>query len=90
MPILPVGAPADLRPVAPAAGATFRAVLTAIERSKDQLDAAVAAARGAPFSPQELLALQADAYQLAQTLDVASKVIEQGAQIVKQAVQAQV
>jgi hypothetical protein len=40
--------------------------------------------------PQELLALQADAYRFSHTVEVASKVAEAGAQSVKQAVHTQV
>jgi hypothetical protein len=62
-----------------------------VERARLRLDAVLAAARrGETFTAQELLALQADAYRYSQTLDVASRVIEQGVQSVKQAVNTQV
>jgi len=65
--------------------------LRAVEAAQARLDAVLAAARsGRTFSAAELIGLQADAYRLAQTLDVAGKLVEQGVQGVKQAVQTQV
>jgi hypothetical protein len=62
-----------------------------VDRARERLDAVLAAARrGRTFTAQELLALQADAYRYTQTFEVASKVVEQGAQTVKQAVNTQV
>ncbi len=58
-----------------------------IEQAQRRLDAVLEAARsGRTFSARELLSLQAQAYRYAQTLEVASKVVEHGAQSVKQAV----
>jgi hypothetical protein len=65
--------------------------LRAVERAQRRLDAVLEAARrGRTFTAQELLSLQAEAYRCAQTLDVAARVVEHGAQGVKQAVNAQV
>ena len=65
--------------------------LRAVEAAQARLDAVLAAARsGRTFSAAELIGLQADAYRLAQTLDVAGKLVEQSVQGVKQAVQTQV
>ena len=65
--------------------------LEAIERAQARLDGLLAAARsGRTFTPQELLALQGDAYRYAQTVELAAKLVEQGAQAVKQALHAQV
>ena len=62
-----------------------------LERARQRLDAVLGEARrGRTFTAQELLALQADAYRYSQTVEVASKVVEQGAQTVKQAVNTQV
>lgn len=65
--------------------------LKAVERAQRRLDAVLEAARrGRTFTAQELLTLQAEAYRCAQTLDVAARAVEHGAQGVKQAVNAQV
>ncbi len=78
--------PCPARPPAPA-----HATLEALEHARLRLDTVLAAARrGRTFTASELLALQADAYRYSQTLEVASKVVEQGAQSVKQAVNTQV
>ncbi len=78
--------PAPAQPPRPA-----RAALEALDRARRRLDEVLAAARrGRTFTAQELLALQADAYRYSQTIEVASKVVEQGAQAVKQAVNTQV
>jgi hypothetical protein len=61
--------------------------LAAIERAQRQLDDVLAQARaGRTFSAAELLALQAQAHRFSHTVELASKVVEQGAQTVKQAV----
>jgi hypothetical protein len=74
---------------APAGGALPG--LEAVEQVRARLDHALAQARaGRTFSPQELLALQADAYRYQQTVELASKVAEAGAQTVRQAVNTQV
>jgi septum formation topological specificity factor MinE len=76
--------------VAPPPGLA-RAALASVERARERLDAVLAAARrGRTFSAQELLALQADAYRYSQTVEVAARVVEHGAQAVKQAVNTQV
>jgi len=68
-----------------------RVAVENVERARQRLDAALAAARqGRTFTAQELLALQADAYRYSQVVEVASKVVEQGAQSLKQAVNTQV
>lgn len=68
-----------------------RAALEGVERARERLDEALRAARGGrTFTPQELLALQADAYHFSQAVDVAARVVEQGAQAVRQAVATQV
>jgi len=65
--------------------------LRAVEAAQARLDAVLAAARsGRTFTGAELIGLQAEAYRLSQTLDVAGKLVEQGVQGVKQAVQTQV
>ncbi len=74
-----------------AAAQAARAALVSVERARDRLDAILAAARrGRTFTAQELLGLQADAYRYAQTLELASKAVEHGAQSVRQAVNTQV
>ncbi len=76
-------------PQAPAHPA--RAALESIENARVRLDAALAAARrGQTFTAPELLALQADAHRFAHAVELASKVVEGGAQAVKQAVNTQV
>ncbi|MFL5264953.1 MAG: hypothetical protein ACJ79E_11585 [Anaeromyxobacteraceae bacterium] len=87
------GAPAPIAgggaPASP--GQTARAGLEAVERARERLDGALAAARrGQTFTAQELLALQADAYRYTQTLEIASKAVEGAAQGVKQAINTQV
>ncbi len=70
-----------------AAPAPMRAALEGVERAQRRLDAVLAAARqGRTFTAQELLGLQAEAYRFTQTVDLASKLVEAGAQSVKQAV----
>jgi hypothetical protein len=67
------------------------AALGAVERAQARLDAVLSAARsGRTFSAGELLGLQAEAYRTAQTVDLAAKLVEQGAQSVKQALNTQV
>jgi hypothetical protein len=84
-------AQAPPRPSCPPAQHVARAALENLEGARQRLDAALAEARrGRTFTAQELLALQADAYRYSQTVEVASKVVEQGAQTVKQAVNTQV
>ena len=65
--------------------------LESIDRSQHQLDDMIRAAKGGrTFSPAQLLALQAEAYRFSQGVDVASKIVEQGAQSIKQSVNTQV
>jgi hypothetical protein len=72
-------------PAHPAAAALDR-----IERAQARLDAVLAAARaGRTFTAAELIGLQAETYRCAQTIDLASKLAEQGAQSVKQALNTQ-
>ncbi len=60
--------------------------LAGVERAQARLDAVLAAARaGRTFTAAELIGLQAEAYRCAQTVDLAAKLVEQGAQSVKQA-----
>ncbi len=66
-------------------------LLEAVDRARARLDAVLAAARsGRTFTAQELLGLQAEAYRTAQTIDLAAKLAEQGAQAVRQALATQV
>jgi hypothetical protein len=82
----PMAHTAATSPAAPVASGP-RAALASIEAARQRLDGVLAAARrGATFTPQELLALQADAYRYSQTVEVASRVVEHAAQTVKQAV----
>jgi hypothetical protein len=76
-----------------ATGAASHPALSAlahVERAQARLDAVLAAARGGrTFTAAELIGLQAEAYRCAQTVDLASKLVEQGAQSVKQALNTQ-
>lgn len=64
--------------------------LAGVERAQARLEAVLVAARGGrTFTAAELIGLQAEAYRCAQTVDLASKVVEQGAQSVKQALNTQ-
>jgi hypothetical protein len=66
-------------------------MLEAVERARARLDALLAdARRGRASSAGELLALQGEAYRAGQTLELASRVVEQAAQSVRQAVSTQV
>lgn len=82
-----------LRELRPAAGSSPPPVtsplrsLEAVERAQRRLDDILAQARsGRTFTGGELLALQAEAHRFSHTVEIASKVVEQGAQTVKQAV----
>ena len=94
----PATSPSAARATTPATapGARTRAspvrpLLEAVESTRSRLDCALSAARrGRTFTAPELLALQADAYVYSQTVEVASRVVEQGAQAVKQAANTQV
>ena len=84
LPALSLSTTASPRPH-PAAGA-----LAAIERAQVRLDQVLAQARnGRTFTSAELLALQAEAYRCAQVVDLGAKLVEQGAQAVKQALNTQ-
>ena len=64
--------------------------LEGVERAQRRLDAVLAAARaGRTFTAQELLGLQAEAYRFGQTVDLSARLVEQGAQAVKQALNTQ-
>jgi hypothetical protein len=82
---------ASARAVPPRPEQTARAGLESLDRARAGLDAALAAARrGRTFTASELLALQADAYRLSETVELASRVVEGGAQAVRQMVNSQV
>lgn len=77
--------------VAAAAAHPGIAALAQIDRAQARLDGVLAAARaGRTFTAAELIGLQAEAYRCAQTVDLASKLVEQGAQAVKQALNTQI
>lgn len=60
--------------------------LAAVERAQARLEAVLSAARsGRTFTAQELLGLQAESYRAVQTVDLATRLVEQGAQSVRQA-----
>jgi len=80
--------PAGAAPQPTSATAPLGRALRGVEVAQARLEEVLAAARrGQSFSAGQLLALQADAHRLTQTLDVAGKLVEQGVQGVKQAVQ---
>ncbi len=82
-PLPPPGAP-------PPQASQPLAGLASVERAQARLDAVLAAARsGKTFTAAELIGLQAEAYRCAQTVDLAAKLVEQGAQSVKQALNTQ-
>ncbi|HEY6100620.1 MAG TPA: hypothetical protein VIW03_14380, partial [Anaeromyxobacter sp.] len=83
-------APLRIAPKAPAAAHPALAALAGVERAQARLDAVLAAARaGRTFTAAELIGLQTEAYRCAQTVDLAAKLVEQGAQSVKQALNTQ-
>jgi hypothetical protein len=66
-------------------------ILEAVDRAGARLDGVLAAARsGRTFTAQELLGLQAEAYRTVQTVDLGAKLVEQGAQAVRQTLATQV
>jgi hypothetical protein len=72
-------------------GAAASGALEGIEAARARLDGLLAAARsGRTFTAQELMALQGEAYRYAQTVELSAKLVEQGAQAVKHALNAQV
>jgi len=86
----PAPAPAAAGGAAPAPPPPIQALAT-VERAQARLEAVLQAARsGRTFTGAELIGLQAEAYRCAQTVDLAAKLVEQGAQSVKQAVNTQV
>lgn len=90
-PTMPEARPSSFAPPASLAPSPALAALDRIERAQRRLDAILAEARaGRTFTAAELIGLQAQAYGYAQTVDLASKLVEQGAQSVRQAVNAQV
>jgi hypothetical protein len=61
-----------------------------VERAQARLESVLAQARsGRTFTARELLALQAEAYRAVQVVDLAGKLVEQGAQSVRQALNTQ-
>ena len=82
--------PLRAAPEPPRAAGPALDALARVERAQARLDAVLAAARtGRTFTAAELIGLQAEAYRCAQTVDLASKLVEQGAQSVKQTVNTQ-
>jgi hypothetical protein len=83
----PASPPTATAPPSAAPGAhPALAALHGVERAQARLDGVLAAARaGRTFTAAELLALQAEAYRCSQTVDLAAKLVEQGAQSLKQA-----
>jgi hypothetical protein len=78
-------------PAAPEVRPAGVRLLAQVEQARARLDAALAEARrGRAFTAGELLSLQGDAYRASQTLELASRLVEQGAQSVRQAVNTQV
>jgi hypothetical protein len=76
--------------VQPGAARPALSALAHVERAQARLDAVLAAARsGRTFTAAELIGLQTEAYRCAQTVDLAAKLVEQGAQSVKQALNTQ-
>ena len=72
-------------------GAVASRALEGIEAAQSRLDGLLAAARsGRTFTAQELMMLQGAAYRYAQTVELSAKLVEQGAQAVKHALNAQV
>jgi hypothetical protein len=72
-------------------GAAASRALEGIEAAQARLDGLLAAARsGRTFTAQELMALQGEAYRYAQAVQLSSKLVEQGAQAVRHALNAQV
>ncbi len=86
------GEPAARPPAAggPAQSAGVQ-LLEAVDEARARLDGVLAAARsGRTFTAQELLGLQAEAYRTVQTVDLGVKLVEQGAQAVRQTLATQV
>lgn len=84
------GAPPAAEPPSRIASAALHG-LQSIERAQARLDGLLAQARsGRTFTAQELIALQGEAYRFSQAVELSAKLVEQGAQAVKQALHAQV
>lgn len=84
------GRPLDRPGVGPGAPGPA-GLLQGVDRARARLEGVLAAARsGRTFTAQELLGLQAEAYRTVQTIDLASKLAEQGAQAVRQTLGTQV
>ena len=83
------GQPLRPTPQGPAAEAgPLQAMLRGAEAAQTRLDHLLASARsGRGLAAGDLLVLQAEAYRFSQVLEVAGKVVEQGVQSVKQAIQ---
>jgi len=79
-------------PAAPSPSPSHRALsaIAGVERAQARLEAVLQAARaGRTFTAAELIGLQAEAYRCTQIVDLASKVVEGGAQSVKHALNTQ-
>ncbi len=82
--------PAPMRPERRSPSPPVR-LLQEVDRARARLDGVLAAARsGRAFTAQELLGLQAEAYRTVQTVDLGAKLVEQGAQAVRQTLATQV
>ncbi len=69
----------------------IQAALDSIEAARRRLDGALDAARaGRVFSPAELIAMQGLAYRYSQTVELASKLVEQASATLRQTVNTQV
>jgi hypothetical protein len=83
--------PSEHPPAPPGLGTVASGALEAIESARARLDGLLAAARsGRTFTAQDLMALQGEAYRYAQTVELSAKLVEQGAQAVSRALNAQV
>jgi hypothetical protein len=83
--------PSPLSPSGSPLGAFASRALEGIDSARARLDGLLAAARaGRTFTAQELMALQGEAYRYAQTVELSAKLVEQGAQAVNRALNAQV
>jgi hypothetical protein len=87
------GAPSPANPATtgPGLGAVASRALEGIESARARLDGLLASARsGRTFTAQELMSLQGEAYRYAQTVELSARLVEQGAQAVNRALNAQV
>jgi hypothetical protein len=84
-------APTSPNPGPPRLGEVASRALEGIEGAQARLDGLLAAARtGRTFTAQELMVLQGQAYRFSQTVQLSAKLVEQGAQAVRHALNAQV